>query len=134
MLCCVQCLANYTRDARKKGYRFLSEYSITLWSSAIYLKLLTSYIKPSKYEISLKIFSEVIELSHAYRETNRMDKRGGVNRRIFATCHWDYVKNVEYNGTTYWSTTQKQTNEEKHTTVGDATFNNTWERYSCNPF
>jgi hypothetical protein len=49
------------------------------------LKLLTNYIKPSKREISLKILSEVVELSQVYSQTNRSDRRGGVNRRIFAT-------------------------------------------------
>jgi len=51
----------------------------------MYLKLLTNYIKPSKRRISLKILSEFIELSYAYSQTNRMDRRGGVNRHIFAT-------------------------------------------------
>ena len=122
MFCCVSCLANYTRDARKNGCRSLSEYSITFWSSATYLRLLTNYSKPSKCDISLKILSEVNELSHAYRKTNRMDRCGGVNRRIFATFHWDYVKNVEYNGTTYWSTHRnKQTNKQANKTQQSVT-------------
>ena len=80
-----------------------------------------------------KILSEVIELSHAHRQTKKLDGSGGVNRRIFATFHSEYIKNVEYNGTTYWSTHRNKQTNKQTTTLADVTFNNTWELYSCNP-
>jgi hypothetical protein len=107
MFWCVHYLANYTRDARKNGCRALSQDSINLWSSPIYLKLLTNYNRSPKSEFSVKSFSDYRIVTCALTDEQN-GQSGGVNRHIFANFYWEYVKNVEYNDITYWSTHRNQ--------------------------